>query len=183
MRALLQRVVRAEVRVAGEVTGSIGHGLLVLLGVGDGDDTATAEALARRVCELRIFEDDQGRTNRSLLETGGEMLVVSQFTLYADTRRGRRPGFTDAAPPDRAETLWRRFATAVEGHGVRVALGRFGAEMAVELVNDGPFTIWLDTADRRGTVVAPDAPDAMKPAATVATGSDARRLTRPSRER
>jgi len=128
--------------------GSIGSGLLVLLGVGHGDDEATADALARRVCELRIFEDDEGRTNRSLLDVGGEALVVSQFTLFADTRRGRRPGFTDAAPPDRAAVLWRRFAAGVEAQGVRVALGEFGAEMDVELVNRGPFTIWLDTADR-----------------------------------
>ena len=150
MRALLQRVSRAEVRVDGEVVGAIGPGLLVLLGVGHGDDAATADALARRVCELRIFEDEDGKTNRSLLDAGGEALVVSQFTLYADTRRGRRPGFTEAAPPAIAEGLWRRVAAGIEAQGVRVGLGRFGAEMAVELVNDGPFTIWLDTADRSG---------------------------------
>lgn len=149
MRALLQRVTRAEVRVDGAVVGSIGPGLLVLLGIGHGDDEATADALARRVCELRMFEDEAGRTNRSLLDTGGEALVVSQFTLYADTSRGRRPGFTDAAPPELARSLWRRFAAAVEAQGVRVGLGEFGAEMAVELVNDGPFTIWLDTAERQ----------------------------------
>ena len=148
MRALLQRVTRAEVRVGGRSVGSIGGGLLILLGVGHGDDEATADALARRVCELRIFEDDEGRTNRSILDVGGEALVVSQFTLYADTKRGRRPGFTDAAPPDLAIGLWRRVAAAIEAQGVRTALGEFGAEMAVELVNDGPFTIWLDTADR-----------------------------------
>ena len=149
MRALLQRVSRAEVRVDGAVVGSIGAGLLIMLGVGHGDDEATADTLARRICELRIFEDDDGRTNRSLLDVGGEALVVSQFTLYADTSRGRRPGFTDAAPPGVARSLWRRFAAAVEAQGVRVGLGEFGAEMAVELVNDGPFTIWLDTADRQ----------------------------------
>ncbi|HEY5630368.1 MAG TPA: D-aminoacyl-tRNA deacylase [Candidatus Limnocylindrales bacterium] len=148
MRALLQRVSRAEVRVGERVVGSIGHGLLVLLGVGHEDDAAIADALARRVCELRIFEDDDGRTNRSLLDVGGEALVVSQFTLYADTRRGRRPGFTDAAPPDLAIELWRRVGERIEAQGVRTALGEFGAEMAVELVNDGPFTIWLDTVDR-----------------------------------
>jgi D-tyrosyl-tRNA(Tyr) deacylase len=148
VRALLQRVTRAEVRVGDRTAGSIGPGLLVLLGVGHGDDEATADALARRVCELRIFEDADGRTNRSILETGGAALVVSQFTLYADTRRGRRPGFTDAAPPDRAIELWRRFAAGIEAQGVRVGLGEFGAGMHVELVNDGPFTIWLDTADR-----------------------------------
>jgi D-tyrosyl-tRNA(Tyr) deacylase len=148
MRALLQRVSRAEVRVGGEPVGSIGAGLLVLLGVGHGDTPATADALARRICELRIFEDGEGRTNLSLLDVGGETLVVSQFTLYADTRRGRRPGFTDAAAPDVAAMLWRRVAAGIEAQGARVALGEFGAEMAVELVNDGPFTIWLDTADR-----------------------------------
>jgi D-tyrosyl-tRNA(Tyr) deacylase len=149
VRALLQRVTRAEVRVGDRVTGSIGPGLLVFLGVGHGDDAATADALARRIAELRIFEDDAGLTNRSLLETGGEALVVSQFTLYADTRRGRRPGFTDAAPPEAAFELWQRVAAGLEGQGLRVGLGEFGAEMAVELVNDGPFTIWLDTADRK----------------------------------
>jgi D-tyrosyl-tRNA(Tyr) deacylase len=148
VRALLQRVTRAEVRVDGRSVGAIGPGLLVLLGVGHGDDGATADVLARRICELRIFEDEAGRTNRSILDVGGEALVVSQFTLYADTSRGRRPGFTDAAPPDVAVELWRRVAAGIEVQGVRTALGEFGAEMAVELVNDGPFTIWLDTADR-----------------------------------
>jgi D-tyrosyl-tRNA(Tyr) deacylase len=148
VRALLQRVTRAEVRVEGRSVGSIGPGLLVLLGVGHDDDAATADAMARRVCELRIFEDEDGRTNRSLIDVAGAALVVSQFTLYADTKRGRRPGFTDAAPPDRAIELWRRVAAGIEALGVTVALGEFGAEMAVELVNDGPFTIWLDTADR-----------------------------------
>jgi D-tyrosyl-tRNA(Tyr) deacylase len=146
VRALLQRVSRAEVRVEGRVVGTIGPGLLVLLGVGHGDDDATADALARRVCELRIFRDEEGRTNRSLLDAGGEALVVSQFTLYADTRRGRRPGFTDAADPDLAKALWRRVAAGVEARGVRTELGEFGAEMEVELVNDGPFTIWLESS-------------------------------------
>lgn len=148
MRALLQRVSRGEVRVEERLVGSIGHGLVVLLGVGHGDDEATADWLARRITELRIFEDDDGRTNRSLLDTGGQVLLVSQFTLYADTRRGRRPGFTDAADPAIAKELWLRVATAIGAQGVHVALGEFGAEMDVELVNDGPFTIWLDTADR-----------------------------------
>ena len=148
MRALLQRVTGAEVRVGDRVSGSIGPGLLVLLGVGHGDDEATADSLARRICELRIFRDEDGRTNRSLLDVGGEALVVSQFTLYADTRRGRRPGFTDAADPELARTLWLRVAAGIEARGVRVGRGEFGAEMAVELVNDGPFTIWLDSADR-----------------------------------
>lgn len=148
MRALLQRTTGARVRVTDEVVGSIDHGLVVLLGVGPDDDEATADALARRVAELRIFEDEAGRTNRSLLDVDGEALVVSQFTLYADTRRGRRPGFTGAASPALAERLYLRFTTALGAAGVRVATGRFGAEMALELVNDGPFTIWLDTADR-----------------------------------
>ena len=148
MRALLQRVTRAAVRVDGAEIAAIDRGLLVLLGVGHGDDTATADALARRICELRMFEDDDGRTNRSLLDVGGACLVVSQFTLYADTRRGRRPGFTDAAPPDVAKTLWLRVVEAIRAQGVVVGTGEFGAEMAVELVNDGPFTIWLDTGDR-----------------------------------
>jgi D-aminoacyl-tRNA deacylase len=150
VRALLQRVTRASVRVDGAQIAAIDGGLLVLLGVGHGDDDATADALARRVCELRIFEDDDGKTNRSLVDVGGACLVVSQFTLYADTRRGRRPGFTDAASPDLARALWLRVADGIRAQGVEVGLGQFGAEMAVELVNDGPFTIWLDTADRSG---------------------------------
>jgi D-tyrosyl-tRNA(Tyr) deacylase len=133
--------------VDGTAVGSIGPGLVILLGVGPDDDEAVADALARRVAELRIFRDADGRTNRSLLDVGGEALVVSQFTLFADTRRGRRPGFTGAAPPDQAERLYLRFAAALRDLGVRAETGRFGAEMAVELVNDGPFTIWLDTVD------------------------------------
>ncbi len=148
MRALLQRTTGARVRVAGETIGEIGAGLVVLLGVGPADDEATADTLARRVTELRIFDDEHGRTNRSLADVGGAALVVSQFTLYADTGRGRRPGFTGAAPPDLAERLYLRFADALLGLGVTVATGRFGAVMEVELVNDGPFTIWLDTSER-----------------------------------
>ena len=148
MRALLQRVSRAEVRADGEVVGRIGPGLVTLLAVGPADDDATAVALARQVAELRIFRDEAGRTNRSLLDAGGAALVVSQFTLFADTRRGRRPGFTGAAPPDLAERLYGRFAAALADVGVTVATGRFGAEMEIELVNDGPFTIWLDSAER-----------------------------------
>jgi D-tyrosyl-tRNA(Tyr) deacylase len=147
VRALLQRVSRAEVRVGEETIASIGPGLLILLGVGREDDDATAAALARRVTELRIFADDEGRTNRSILEIAGEALVVSQFTLYADTSRGRRPGFTNAADPALAAAIYQRFAEALREAGVTdVQTGSFGAEMAVELVNDGPFTIWLDTA-------------------------------------
>jgi len=148
VRALLQRVSRAAVRSEGEELGAIGPGLVVLVGVGHGDSPAVADGLARRIVELRVFEDDAGRTNRSLLDVAGSALVVSQFTLYADTRRGRRPGFTDAALPEQAVPLYERFCAAIEGSGVPVARGRFGAEMAVELVNDGPFTIWLDTDDR-----------------------------------
>jgi D-tyrosyl-tRNA(Tyr) deacylase len=148
MRALLQRTSGARVRVDGADVGEIGSGLVVFVGVGHEDDDAAADGLARRIAELRIFEDDEGRTNRSLLDVGGEALVVSQFTLYADTRRGRRPGFTNAAAPEVADRLYRRVAEGLAGLGVTVATGRFGAEMAVELVNDGPFTIWLDTAER-----------------------------------
>ena len=148
MRALLQRSSGARVRVDGDVIGEIGAGLVVLLGVGPDDDEAVAEGLARRTAELRIFDDADGRTNLSLLDVGGEVLVVSQFTLYADTRRGRRPGFTGAAAPELAERLYVRFAATLRELGVEVATGRFGAVMAVELVNDGPFTIWLDTAER-----------------------------------
>jgi D-aminoacyl-tRNA deacylase len=146
VRALLQRVSRAEVRVGEETVASIGPGLLILLGVGREDDDATAATLARRVTELRIFADDDGRTNRSILDIAGEVLVVSQFTLYADTSRGRRPGFTNAADPAVANQLYQQFAEALRVAGVAdVQTGSFGAEMAVELVNDGPFTIWLDT--------------------------------------
>jgi D-tyrosyl-tRNA(Tyr) deacylase len=148
VRALLQRTTGARVRVDGAVVGEIGAGLVVLLGVGPHDDEALADALARRVAELRIFDDDAGRTNLSLADVGGAVLVISQFTLYADTGRGRRPGFTGAAAPELAERLYLRFAAAVRDRGVEVATGRFGAIMAVELVNDGPFTIWLDTAER-----------------------------------
>ncbi len=149
MRALLQRVEGASVEVEGERIATIGPGLLVLLGVAGSDDERTADQLAGRVAALRIFRDEAGRTNRSVVEVGGSALVVSQFTLYADTSRGRRPGFTDAGPPELAERLYRRFADALRAGGIQdVELGRFGAEMRVALVNDGPFTIWLDTEDR-----------------------------------
>jgi D-tyrosyl-tRNA(Tyr) deacylase len=148
VRALLQRTTGARVRVGDEIVGEIGAGLVVLLGVGPDDDEATTDALARRVTELRVFDDAAGRTNLSLGDVGGAVLVVSQFTLFADTRRGRRPGFTGAAAPEPAERLYLRFAEALRGLGIVVATGRFGAVMAVELVNDGPFTIWLDTPDR-----------------------------------
>ena len=149
MRLLLQRVGRASVTVDGDRIAAIGAGLLVFVGVGQGDDAPTAEAMAHRVAELRIFADDDGRTNRSILDVGGAALVVSQFTLQADTARGRRPGFTGAAPAALADALYQRFAAALHAAGVDVVqLGRFGAEMAVELVNDGPFTIWLDSEAR-----------------------------------
>jgi D-tyrosyl-tRNA(Tyr) deacylase len=127
------------------VVGEVGRGLVVFLGVGPADTEEVADALARRVTELRIFDDDAGRTNLSLIDVGGAALVVSQFTLYADTGRGRRPGFTGAAAPELAERLYLRFAAALRDLGVEVATGQFGAVMEVELVNDGPFTIWLDT--------------------------------------
>lgn len=149
MRLLLQRVQRASVTVAGQRIAAIEAGLLVFVGVGHGDDSSVAEAMARRVAELRIFADTDGRTNRSLLEIGGAALVVSQFTLQADTSRGRRPGFTAAAPAAVADELYRLVARALTAAGVGdVQTGRFGAEMAVELVNDGPFTIWLDSEAR-----------------------------------
>ncbi len=148
MRAVLQRTTGARVKVDDEVVGEIGAGVVILLGVGPDDAEATADELGRKAAELRIFRDGEGRTNLSLLDVGGSALVVSQFTLFADTRRGRRPGFTGAAPPDLAERLYLRFAEALRALGVTVATGRFGAEMAVDLVNDGPFTIWLDTAER-----------------------------------
>jgi D-tyrosyl-tRNA(Tyr) deacylase len=141
-------VTEGSATAGGEVLGTIGPGLVVLLGVGPDDDDAVADALAQRITELRIFRDAEGRTNESLIDVGGAVLAVSQFTLFADTRRGRRPGFTGAAPPEQAERLYRRFVAALVDLGVKVATGRFGAEMAVALTNDGPFTIWLDSADR-----------------------------------
>jgi D-tyrosyl-tRNA(Tyr) deacylase len=148
VRALLQRTSGASVQVGGDRVSSIGPGLVVLLGVGHDDDANTADSLAERVAQLRIFRDEEGRTNRSLIDVRGEALVVSQFTLFADTSRGRRPGFTGAAGPEQAERLYQRFTASLREHDIRVETGRFGAEMAVELVNDGPFTIWLDTDDR-----------------------------------
>jgi D-aminoacyl-tRNA deacylase len=145
VRLLLQRVSRAEVRVAGTITGAIDHGLLAFLGVGHGDTAETAVRLAKRTVELRIFRDDDGRTNLSLADVGGSVLVVSQFTLYADTSRGRRPSFVQAAPPGLAEELYETYARELGRLGVTVACGVFGAWMEVEIVNDGPFTIWLDS--------------------------------------
>ena len=144
MRAVVQRVASAQVSVAGEVRGEIGHGLCVLLGVARGDTASDAERLAGKVARLRIFENDEGRFDRSLLDTGGAALVVSQFTLIADTAKGNRPSFTEAAQPEEAEPLYAAFAAALRELGVEVQTGVFGARMAVELINDGPVTIVLD---------------------------------------
>ena len=150
MRALLQRVTRGAVRVEGELIGAIDAGLVILLGVGDGDGDDDATFLARKIAGLRIFGDADGKFNLSLLESGGAALVVSQFTLYADARKGRRPSFVHAAPPELAEALVERFAETLRAEGVAVATGRFRSHMAVEIHNDGPVTIWLDTAELRG---------------------------------
>ena len=143
MKVLLQRVSRASVSVEGSIRGEIGAGLLVLLGVADGDDDDEARRLAARVAKLRVFEDDTGRFDRSLLDAGGAALVVSQFTLLAETTKGNRPSFTAAAPPERAEPLYESFCAALRDLGVAVETGVFGARMEVELVNDGPVTITL----------------------------------------
>lgn len=146
MRLVLQRVARASVSVDGAVTGSIGRGLMVLVGIGHEDTAAIVKSSADKTCDLRIFRDAAGLTNLSLMDVGGEVLAVSQFTLYADTRKGRRPSFLNAAPPDLGNRLYEAYCDALEARGVRVGRGVFGAEMAVELINDGPMTIWLDSA-------------------------------------
>ncbi len=143
MRAVVQRVTSAAVSVDGRIVGACGPGLLVLLGVADGDETPAAERLAGKVARLRLFENAGGTFDRSVLDTGGEVLVVSQFTLVADTSKGNRPSFSGAAPPEAAEPLVQRFCDALHDLGVPVATGVFGARMAVELVNDGPVTIVL----------------------------------------
>ncbi len=147
MRALLQRVSRASVTVEEQIVGQIGWGLLILLGVGQGDSEAQVKAIADKIVHLRIFGDDEGKMNRSLLDIRGEVLVVSQFTLHADVRRGRRPSFTDAAPPAIAEPLYERFKAAIAGYGLTVASGIFGASMQIDLCNEGPVTIWLDSEE------------------------------------
>lgn len=147
MRALLQRVSRASVTVDGQVVGQIGRGFLVLLGVGQGDGEAQVKMLVDKIVYLRVFEDDEGKMNRSLLDVGGQALVVSQFTLYADMRKGRRPSFTNAAPPAVAEPLVERFNAALAAYGLKVEEGVFGAYMEVELLNNGPVTIWLDSEE------------------------------------
>lgn len=144
MRAVCQRVSQARVRVDTEIVGEIGLGWLVLLGIGPHDDEATAARMADKIAGLRVFEDEAGKMNRSVVDVGGSLLVVSQFTLYADTSRGRRPGFTGAAPPAVAEPLVTRFAEIVRERGLTVATGRFGATMQVELVNHGPVTLLLE---------------------------------------
>ncbi len=147
MRLVLQRVTNGSVRVAGELVGEIGQGLLILVGVAEGDTEAEAEKLAAKTAGLRIFADAEGRINDSLLDIGGEALVVSQFTLNADVRKGRRPSFTGAARPADAEPLVDYFAQCLRGTGIPVETGVFGAAMSVSLVNDGPFTIVIDSAD------------------------------------
>ena len=145
MRAVLQRVSRARVVVDGRVTGEIGAGLVVLVAVGRDDSAATAASMAKKVVNLRIFKDDQGKMNRSLLDTGGAVLAVSQFTLYGDARGQRRPSFLGAAPPEQGKAGYEEFVRALEALKVRVATGVFQAHMSVEIVNDGPVTILLDS--------------------------------------
>jgi len=145
MRAVVQRVSSARVEVGGEVTGAIGRGLLVLLGVGQGDTEKQAQWLAEKIAGLRIFEDDAGKMNLSVQDAGGSVLVVSQFTLYGDCRKGRRPSFTEAAPPDLADRLYQVFVSHLRALGLPVETGVFQAKMEVHLVNEGPVTIWVDT--------------------------------------
>ena len=146
MRAVIQRVSRAEVRADGRVAGQIGKGLLVLLGVGSGDSQKEADSLLEKIIHLRIFEDDGGKMNLSLLDIRGELMVISQFTLYADCRKGRRPSFTDAAPPEAARALYEYFLGKAKTTGLSTASGVFQAMMEVEFVNSGPVTILLDTS-------------------------------------
>jgi D-tyrosyl-tRNA(Tyr) deacylase len=145
MRAVVQRVTSGRVTVGGDVVAEVGRGLCVLLGVAEDDDEETARRLAGKVARLRIFENEEGKFDLSLLDTGGAALVVSQFTLIADTAKGNRPSFTHAARPEQAEPLYEAFCAALEGEGVEVARGRFGARMLVEIANDGPVTIVLET--------------------------------------
>lgn len=147
MRAVIQRVSRASVAVDGREVGAIGRGFLVLVGVTHSDTRAEADWVARKIAGLRLFEDEAGKMNLSLADVGGAVLVVSQFTLYADARKGRRPGFTDAARPEQAEPLIAYLVEQLRKEGVPVATGQFQAHMEVALVNDGPVTVWLDTAD------------------------------------
>jgi D-tyrosyl-tRNA(Tyr) deacylase len=144
MRALLQRVSKASVTIEDKVISQIGKGLVVLLGIGRGDGEDQVIFLAEKIANLRIFEDEQGKTNLSVLDVKGEAMVVSQFTLYADSRKGRRPSFIDAALPEVAEPLVNRFVELLSGHGIPTQNGQFGAHMLVEIHNDGPVTIWLE---------------------------------------
>ncbi|MCA0929060.1 D-aminoacyl-tRNA deacylase [Ruegeria profundi] len=145
MRAVLQRVSKASVSVDGQVIGQVGPGLMILVCAMQDDDAAKAEQLAAKVSKLRIFKDDAGKMNRSVVDVKGSALVISQFTLAADTSRGNRPGFSGAAPPDIGKHLYEVFAQRLQAHGVPVETGEFGADMAVELVNDGPVTIWIES--------------------------------------
>ena len=146
MRAVIQRVSRAQVRVEGQIVGEIGKGILLLLGVGKGDTKAQADSLLEKVVNLRIFEDEGGKMNLSLLDAGGALMVISQFTLYADCRKGRRPSFTDAGPPEEAKALYEYFISRARSLGLIVSSGIFQALMEVELVNFGPVTILLDSS-------------------------------------
>ncbi len=148
MKALLQRVTKASVTVNDEVVGRIGHGLVVFVGVANGDNEEDAQYLSQKIVEMRIFTDADGKFNLSLLDTSGELLAVSQFTLMASTRKGRRPGFTDAAPPEIAESLFNRFVELLKTSGLRVETGRFQQHMQVEIHNDGPVTIMIDSRER-----------------------------------
>ena len=148
MKAVVQRVREASVEVNGRIGGAIGKGLVVLLGIGVEDEPADADYLAEKIVQLRIFNDEAGKMNRSLLEIGGDMLAISQFTLYASTRKGRRPSFVAAAPPNQAEPLYQHFIEKVRETGLKVEQGIFGAMMLVKIFNDGPVTILLDSKDR-----------------------------------
>jgi len=148
MKALLQRVSRASVSVAGEEVGRIGQGLVVLLGVATGDSEKDAQYLAQKIAGLRIFADGDGKFNLSALDIGGQLLLVSQFTLMADTRKGKRPSFVTAAPPEQAESLFNYFVAQMEATGLKVATGRFQQYMQVEIHNDGPVTIMLDSGEK-----------------------------------
>lgn len=148
MRVLLQRVAQAQVVVDHKAVGTINHGLLILLGVGQGDSEASADALAHKILKLRIFNDDGGKMNRSVREVGGELLVVSQFTLYADATRGNRPSYAKAAAPAEAKRLYEYFVQVLRAQGVKVETGVFAAHMDVSLVNDGPVTVWLEHPER-----------------------------------
>lgn len=150
MKAVVQRVTRASVTVDGQVLGSIGRGFLILLGAGNEDTEETARRLADKICRLRIFEDENGKTNLSLADVGGGLLVISQFTLYADCRKGNRPSFVKAGAPQMAEQLYEVFMDQCRSHVEKVEKGRFGADMKVELLNDGPFTLMLDSGELFG---------------------------------